>query len=578
MKYTEQERELLDNWPTVTEEDLIRMNDLFPHYLFFRREGGLMGLGGVKLYASCCGHKEYRSYLPRTETPEHRELMAGLEHKTAWICPWCGCNVTVIDLAKAKKRKSLFRRELILLLHARDDAIYADALELIKDYEDEAALTARPECWCCSGYYFTSGEVMQVDHQFPGTVDRPVITWEREKLCRKKLVQEPFKSGCISYYRHEPYFVLNREALEGHPFFRYCGFFDRWQYRPGGARGYASKFDSLISYLTAYSIYPRQMEMLSKVGCWEPVSDLVFDRKKNAGAMCWEEPDPRKSFGVNRRELAWIMGAHPAMESLTVRNYVRKHWGETWDPAFCEDFRNLWGIHLSAMTVLRFLGKYRLEPGRFLGYLDRLFNSTEIYFCDLFELYRDYLDAAYEMGYCLEHRQVLWPEDLGAAHDKVTAELTAKRAREEKERRAVSMKERRLKYEFELDGLKVVFPATGAAIRREGKVLNHCVGGYAERHLNGTLTILFLRHSDRPGMPYVTIEMDGNQLRQIHGYDNERHPCADNPNRVSPRKRHKGFLDVWLRWLKAGSKRNKDGTPCIPKRREAGDAPAVRTA
>lgn len=34
MSYTEQEREILNGWPTVTEEDLVRMNDLFPHYLF----------------------------------------------------------------------------------------------------------------------------------------------------------------------------------------------------------------------------------------------------------------------------------------------------------------------------------------------------------------------------------------------------------------------------------------------------------------------------------------------------------------------------------------------------------------
>ena len=576
-EYTDRERALLNGWPAVTAEDLTRMNDLFPHYLFFRRDGDLMGLSAVRLYTSCCGHKEYRPYLARTETPEHRDLLDHLKHKEAWTCPWCGRKVTVIDLAKAKGRKSLRHYELAVVLHAREDALYADALCLRKEYTDETALTARPESWCCSGYFFTLGEVMQVDHQYPGTEDKPVVTWEREKLGRKKLVQEPFKSGDISWYSHEPYSIINREVIETHPFFQYCGFFDRWQYRPGGERGYAGKFHGLISYLTAYSIYQKQMEMLSKVGYWEPVSDLVWDRKKNVGAMCWEETDPRKSFHVNRRELAWIMGAQPAMESLTVRNYVRKHWGKTWDPAFCEDFRNLWGCYLSAMTVLRFLKKYKLEPGRFLGYLERVFDRTEMYFCDLFVLYRDYLDAAYEMGYCLEHSQVLWPDDLGEAHDRVTAELTAKRAREERKRRAVSLKERRLKYEFELDGLKIVFPATGAAIRREGKLLKHCVGGYAERHLNGTLTILFLRHSDRPGMPYVTIEMDGNQLRQIHGYDNERQPCADNPERISPRTMHKAFLDAWLRWLRAGSQRNEDGTPKLPKRtgknkREAGAA------
>lgn len=562
MEYTERERALLDGWPTVTEKDLVRMNDLFHHYLFFRREGELM-----KLWASCCGHKEERPYITRTQDETHWTLL-DLAHRDRLTCPWCGREVTAIDLARARGRKSLRQYELAVVLHARGDAIYADALALRKEYRDETGLTARPEAWCSSGYYFTRGEVMQADHQCLGGERRPCVTWERERLGRKKLVQEPFKNGSMYWYGHESYHVLNRQALEQHPFFRYCGFFDRWQYRPGGARGYAAKHHELISYLTAYAIYPRQVEMLSKLEYWEPISDLVWTRKKNAAAMCWEESDPLRAFNVDKRELSWIMGARPSMETLAVRGYVRKHWGKTWSPAFCEDFRRMWG-YTSPMEVLRFLHQYRLEPGRFLDYVDRMFSAVDdIYYGDLFQLYHDYLDAAYELGYCLEHSRVLWPEDLTAAHDRVTAELADKRVRDEKKRRAASLKERRLKYEFELDGLKIVFPATGAAIRREGKTLDHCVGGYADRHLNGTLTILFLRRSDRPEMPYVTIEMDGNQLRQIHGYKNETKPCADNPDRVSPRVRHKEFLDTWLRWLRSGSKRNADGRPRLPKRKQ----------
>ena len=562
MEYTERERALLDGWPTVTEKDLVRMNDLFHHYLFFRREGELM-----KLWASCCGHKEERPYLARTQDETHWTLL-DLAHRDRLTCPWCGREVTAIDLARARGRKSLRQYELAVVLHARGDAIYADALALRKEYRDETGLTARPEAWCSSGYYFTRGEVMQADHQCLDGERRPCVTWERERLGRKKLVQEPFKNGSMYWYGHESYHVLNRQALEQHPFFRYCGFFDRWQYRPGGARGYAAKHHELISYLTAYAIYPRQVEMLSKLEYWEPISDLVWTRKKNATAMCWEETNPLRAFNVDKRELSWIMGARPSMETLAVRGYVRKHWGKTWSPAFCEDFRRMWG-YTSPMEVLRFLHKYRLEPGRFLDYVARVFSAVDdIYYGALFQLYQDYLDAAYELGYCMEHSQVLWPEDLTAAHDRVTAELVEKRARDEKKRQAASLKERRLKYEFELDGLKIVFPATGAAIRREGKTLDHCVGGYADRHLNGTLTILFLRRSDRPEMPYVTIEMDGNQLRQIHGYKNETKPCADNPGRVSPRVRHKDFLDTWLRWLRSGSKRNADGTPKLPKRKQ----------
>ena len=571
MSYTEQEREILNHWPTVTEQDLVRMNDLFQHYLFFRRVNTL-GLVTIDLRASCCGHQEIRPVLPRTQTPEHRELLDHLKHKEPWTCPWCGRSVRVMDLSRAGKRKALAQRELTVLLHARGDALYADALVLRKDYEDDASLTARPTAWCSSGYRFVRGEVMQADHQV--FEEKPVITYERDKLGRRKLVQEPFKLGSISFYQHESYSILNREALEGHSFFRYCGYFHHWQARPGGAKGYAFRFHDFISYLTAYAIYPRQVEMLVKSGLYQPLADLIVDRKKNAAAMCWEESDPKKSFGLNKRELSWFLGVQPPMEVLAVRNYVRQHWGKNWDLAFCYDFFNLWGVHQSPMEVLRFLKKYHLDPERFLRYLDGVFVQNEEYYATLFEVYRDYLEAAYTLGYCMEHSRVLWPEQLYTAHDRLTAELEARYTELKSKKVAMDGKSRKAKYEFELDGLRIIFPLTTQAIQREGKALDHCVGGYAQRHIRGVLTILFLRRSQAPGVPYVTIEMDGNRIQQIHGYRNEVGTGAQNPREV-----HKEFLDTWLRWLRAGSKRNEDGTPKLPKRKkETGHEPATRTA
>ena len=80
--------------------------------------------------------------------------------------------------------------------------------------------------------------------------------------------------------------------------------------------------------------------------------------------------------------------------------------------------------------------------------------------------------------------------------------------------------------------------------------------------MSGVCTILFLRRADEPHTPYITIEMDGNKIRQIHGYHND--TLAGSPK---PREVHKDFLDAWLRWLRAGSKRNEDGTPKLPKRK-----------
>ena len=572
MKYTEREREFLKGWPTVTEQDLERMNDLFPHYLFFGRVNTL-GLRTIDLRASCCGHRETRSELNRMETPEHRELLARLRHKEAWTCPWCGREVTVIDLNRAGNRKTLRHNELTVLLHTDGEALYADALVLQKDYAGEAGLTAWPAAWCSSGYRFVKGEVMQVDHQVYGGEHEPYISYERDKLRRRKAVQEPFKAGSICWYQHQSYTILNQEALTDHPFFRYCGYFDLWKHRSAGAGRNAVKFSDFVSYLTAYSIYPRQIEMLVKVGYTKLVSDLIYQRKKNAAVMCWEEENPKKAFGLNKGELALLMGVQPPLEALAVRNYVRRHWGKTWSLAFCIDFCNLWGVDLPPMEVLWFAKRYNLDLGRMLRYFGGIFDEDHIeqlFYADIFEIYRDYLDAAWSLGYCLEHSRVLWPDRLFHAHNAAMEELSDKN----KKTRTQNLKERRLKYEFELDGLKIMFPATTAAIKREGKTLAHCVGGYAERHMKGITTILFLRRADQPHIPYVTLEMDGNQIRQIHGYHNDTLPGSQNPRVV-----HKAFLDAWLRWLRAGSKRNEDGTPKLPKRRQAAEQEKpVRTA
>ena len=181
------------------------------------------------------------------------------------------------------------------------------------------------------------------------------------------------------------------------------------------------------------------------------------------------------------------------------------------------------------------------------------------------ELWVDYLRMARELGYDLTEATVAMPKDLRERHDAADELLGMRRDQAASAAYAKRYKKLCRKYEFAMSGLRIVVPKDGSEIVREGKTLHHCVGGYAGRHLDGTLTILFLRRADRPNKPYVTIEMDGNQIRQIHGYRNEVKPCADNPGRVSPRELHREFLDTWLRWLKAGSKRNEDGTPKLPR-------------
>ena len=564
MARTEEDRAVLDAWPTVSEGDIEALNDLFPHYIFFRSRKD-----GTGFHTSCCGRGETIPRLRRTEWPWEDRLLDACRHDRPHTCPWCGRKVTMKDLSRAGKRKKLRAYEQALLLHAGGGALYADALCLRKDYETEEALTERPQYWRSSGYRFTLGDVMEIDYQtFDG---KGVVTHERNGLGRKKLVREPFKRGSISGYSHEPYSIVDRGALAACPELRYCQYFSGWQYRPGGARGHARRFYDFVSYLTAYCMYPRQIELLVKAGLYEPVMGLVHDRKKFADAIRWEEPDIRKAMDLDKRELAQLLSLRPPMGALVCRAKAKRWFGLAWDVADALDLYNIFGDQAGGVEVLRFCREYELDPERLLRYLETQMvvdaDLPWLDMADVFELYRDYLEAAYHLGRCLEHSKVLWPDDLRRAHDLMTEQWAASQleAAEQRGRAPASAKDRRLNYEFELDGLGIVFPLTAAAIRREGNALKHCVGGYADRHMRGVLTILFLRRASAPGVPYVTIEMRGNKIEQIHGYDNDRRS-------ESPWKTHREFINTWLDWLKGGSRRGKDGRPVLPGKRKGAAA------
>ena len=264
-----------------------------------------------------------------------------------------------------------------LLLHDQDGALYADALVLNKRYKTEDELTARPYYWVSSGYRFAPGEVMQADYQFWGCDKNPYITWERGKLSGRKLVQEPFNVRYIGYYRHEPYSVLNRCELEDSPALRYCQYFGGWEYRPGGPRGYPHKCDDFVSYLTAYCIYPRQIEMLVKAGLYQPVEALVYQRKKFAAAIRWEEPDVRKAMGLTKQELRQVIALQPDFGALECRNYANRHLNAGWSIPDAMDFWNLFWKFDDRMPILRMCRKYRLDVNRLVRYLTDLTETVE---------------------------------------------------------------------------------------------------------------------------------------------------------------------------------------------------------
>ena len=66
-------------------------------------------------------------------------------------------------------------------------------------------------------------------------------------------------------------------------------------------------------------------------------------------------------------------------------------------------------------------------------------------------------------------------------------------------------------------------------------------------------------------MQAVTKAIKGTTIRQVHGFKNE---WVNGKRMPSPEKTHKAFLDLWLKWVKDGSKRDEDGRPVLPGRKD----------
>lgn len=76
--------------------------------------------------------------------------------------------------------------------------------------------------------------------------------------------------------------------------------------------------------------------------------------------------------------------------------------------------------------------------------------------------------------------------------------------------------------EWENEGLIIRLPKDGGELVAEGKNLHHCVGGYADRMADGKTTILLIRRSEEPEVPYYTLEwLDGKvqQCRTVRNGD-----------------------------------------------------------
>ena len=536
----------------LTREEEERVEALFHPHLFYS------SVSRSKKACYCESCKASFEVTKATDSTLWRE-----DHGSVAKCPRCGEAVEIICEGRIRTGECLEESKCVLVIRADQDGalrLYAGVAKRgyeRQDYFDDwnnilhrefqpfmSFLVYRRyylapwgrQCWK-QGYWNYFGERGHYGE------------WEP-----KSTIVQAFTPGhngyWCAYVFDGQYNVIGAENIRN-SYAKYSQAFE-WIYGQGepndGQRVYG-----LEQYLAAYIEYP-QLEFAVKMGEEDAVSDLVLRGVKNHRVINWKAKNPAGFYRMDKQQFKKFTAAGGKTKDLILAKELAL---PVEDVLMAKRAVSSGSVRELAVAA----GKANISISQAVRYLSKQRGSTTAAMRE----WKDYLDMAEKLNYDLTNREVSTPKQLTVVHDRAAELLQTETDRTLQKKYIKSRRTAlRKKYEMEYAGMCVRVPKSSAEIVTEGKVLEHCVGGYAKRHLEGKTVILFLRRADEPDQPLVTIEMnsDGKTIRQIHGWHNE---CV-RVNGVfpkNPREIYAEFLDMWLEWLAAGSPRTSTGQPIL---------------
>ena len=187
-------------------------------------------------------------------------------------------------------------------------------------------------------------------------------------------------------------------------------------------------------------------------------------------------------------------------------------------------------FHSERGTAERFTAETGLRPARIARYLE----AQGVTLRD----YSDHLDLCRRLGYDMHDTALSLPHRFAVMHGRLAALAVYKESKAQREAFAAHLAEREA-LTFRDGALCVRQPRDLGEIVAEGRALCHCVGGYAKRHAEGRLHILFIRRIDAADEPFYTMELSTRgEIVQVRGSRN----CAPTPEVAAFVAQYRGHI------------------------------------
>jgi hypothetical protein len=310
-----------------------------------------------------------------------------------------------------------------------------------------------------------------------------------------------------------------------------------------------------IYFLEYHARYPV-IEFLWKAGYRNIVHNRIFSMdRENRNAILWERKKLKECFKFPLRILKLMPPEEWSLNDIQrVNDLWEKYGGKVTDTEIRLVLQSKVDIQLWSRATTY------ANAGRILKYIknqtdkrkEKNPDKRSISQNDTAQAYRDYLQECEQLHLDLHDKEILFPKDLTAAHNRTMEQVKFEKnkADQEKFQKAVEKLEKFAWGEGEF----FIRPAREQMeLTAEGKALHHCVGGYIKRMAEGETAIFFLRKVSEPDKPFYTLELQKKrviQCRTEHNASYDRKPDV------------KKFVDMWMEKVvkKGGKKKAKEAT------------------
>lgn len=539
----------IPRFKALCQADKKAINDCFTPYLFYEQ---INRQGDREFTCSHCGATYVVPATARTTTDDIWELQR-VRHNEEYHCLKCRTHAIVKNKGKAKACVNLYESQRVCVIQtAGENKVFIRCFHTEKSYHS-GGYNPEIKYLECGRYYLSPTEQKKYK-----------MLWYSDGWGEFEAISEPFViKNAMGYPCDNSYTVIGLNRLQN-TFLKYNMLEEyaerRKDYLLNACRDIMRAEIKMIKYLVYFAKYP-QIEMLQKLGHYDVVENLVEAGIKSGPFVNWKAKTIYEFFKMTKQEYKGFIAAGGTLRELKARQALKKAvQNPTWE-VVSKYQKECEGEHQIIRAVEGMSQKgLPIKPG--LDYLLKQKGKCQYYsFWETINQYDDYYRMAAALQYDLQNPIVYFPKNLREAHDNANRNhqiLLEQRAAEKNRKILEEYKKIHSKYvrqyEFTNGEFSIIVPKNMDEIIREGKLQQHCVGGYAERHIKGVLTICFLRLNKDIETPLYTIEMHGDRLQQVQGKG----------NRTPLTKEAQTFFDSWLAWVKGGSKHYKDGSPKLP--------------